>query len=58
MQHTWADNLSPLGKLWMLPVLPDVSSWVTDMQLEGTLTTCPCLYWWALERVHSDLKCT
>lgn len=45
---------SPLRRLWMLPVLPAV---VTDVLLWGTLTTCPCLCWWAPERAHSGLKC-
>lgn len=40
----------------MLPVLSAVHSWITDVLLQGTLTTCPCLCWWALERACSDLK--
>ena len=56
MQHTWAGDLSPLGMLWMLPVLPAVCSCVTEVLLQDTLTTCPCLCWWALSRAHGDLK--
>lgn len=41
----------------MLPVLPAVHSWVTDVLLWGTLSTCPtCPCWWGPERAHSDLK--
>lgn len=41
MQHTWAGYSSPLGRLWMLPVLPAVHSWVTDMLLPATLKNIP-----------------
>lgn len=56
MRHTWAGDSSPLGMLYMLPVLPAVCSWVTDVLPWGTFTTCLHLCWWCLERAHSDLK--